>query len=105
MTVAPDPRELPVACTLGLVDGMERMQRWQRLVDVANPAFDRADNRLTVGFTGGAGVLEELQVLAAAERECCAFLDWDVSVVDRPTLTITADNPEDLDAIAGQFGS
>ncbi|MBA2414773.1 MAG: hypothetical protein H0V64_02530 [Geodermatophilaceae bacterium] len=44
-------------------------------------------------------------MLAAAERECCAFLDWDVSAVDRPTLTITADNPEDLDAIAGQFGS
>ncbi|MGI8528047.1 MAG: hypothetical protein ACR2KO_01075 [Geodermatophilaceae bacterium] len=106
MVFTPGPRELPVACTLGPTDGIERMQRWQRLLDAADPAFSRAGNRLTVRFVepaGHSGVLAELEVLAAAERECCAFLDWDVSSAGQPTLTITAKSAEDLDAVAGLF--
>lgn len=104
MPFTPDPHELPVACTLGPADGMNRMQRWRRLASAADPVAEREDTRLTVRFAPRPGVLDELHALAAAERECCAFLDWDVSAAGQPTLRITAGSAEDLDAVAGLLG-
>lgn len=100
----PDPGRLPVACTLTGSEGMDRMARWEQLAVAAPPVVVRDDRALTVRFADRPGVLAELRTLAAAERECCAFLDWQVSTDGQPTLTVTATDPTDLDAVAGLFG-
>lgn len=101
-----DRVDLPVACTLGLEDGAERMSRWKRLVERAAPTGRRMGRELEMRFQPGQGVQQELEALAAAEAQCCSFVAWTVLVDDKqPVLRVTApeDRPEDIESIARSF--
>ncbi len=103
-----DRDELPAACTLGPEDGAERLRRWHALTDRAAPTARRVAHQLEVRFPPGPGVHAELEALAAAEQQCCAFLVWTVTVDSgQPVLHVTAppDQPDDIDAIASLFGA
>ncbi|MDQ2751130.1 MAG: hypothetical protein ABI775_11235 [Pseudonocardiales bacterium] len=98
--------DLPVACTLGLEDGPERMRRWKQLGERATPTARRTGRELEVRFQPGPGVQEELEALAAAEAKCCGFVAWTVMLDDRqPLLRVTApeDKPENIESIASAF--
>jgi hypothetical protein len=71
--------ELPVACALGAGDGVARMRRWQALAKKSPPRAPLTDNRLEVQWHLDAGGAIELDLLAAAERECCSVLSWTVT--------------------------
>lgn len=52
------------------------------------------------------GLGEELQALAAAERQCCSFAQWNVThEEDYVVLHVAADpgRPDDIAAIAALF--
>ena len=100
-TVGHVPRTgLPVACTLGPDDGSARLRRWQALAEKGGPSARRSGHRLEVSYQAEPGVRDELEALAAAERECCSFVAWEVSQDgDLPVLRVTAD-PSDPDAVA-----
>lgn len=98
--------DLPVACTLGLEDGAERMRRWRKLVGRSAPTSRRMGHELEVRFQSGPGVQDELETLAAAEAQCCAFVAWTVLVDgSQLVLRVTApeDQPEDIESIARAF--
>jgi hypothetical protein len=100
--------ELPVACALGVGEGAERMGRWRALAQKAPPRAQRTDNRLEVRWQLDADGAVELDLLAAAERECCSFLSWTVTGVDTDTiLTVTADpnRPDDVASVAALFAA
>lgn len=100
--------ELPVACTLGVGDGVARMRRWQALAKEAPPRARRTDNRLHVRWHLDADGATELDVLAAAERECCPFLSWTVTRAGTDSiLTVVADpsRPDDVATIAALFAA
>lgn len=82
------------------------MLRWQQLAGRANPAARRTGHVLEVRFQTGSGVQEELELLAAAEQQCCSFLAWNVAP-DEPVLHVTApvDTPDVLEPIARAFGA
>jgi len=100
--------ELPVACTLGVGDGVARMRRWQALAEKAPPRARRTDNRLDVRWHLDADGAIELDLLAAAEHERCSFVSWTVT---RPgtdsVLTVTGDpsRPDDVATIAALFAA
>jgi hypothetical protein len=97
---------LPIACELGPSDGPERLRRWQRLRDTAGPVARLDGRRLEVRYQPRPGVHEELQELAAAEQQCCAFVSWSVQAVDdEPVLHVTAppETPEAIAPIAALF--
>lgn len=98
--------ELPIACTLGPDDGRSRMDRWQQLAEKANPAARRSGRQLEIRFEKGPGVQQELELLAAAEQQCCSFVGWTVSAHE-PVLHVTApvDNPDAVEPIALLFGA
>ena len=104
-----DPRgELPVACTLGPDDGAQRMRRWRMLLEANNPITSREGRTLDVRFEPGAGVLDELASLAAAEQRCCSFVTWTVTEDNgRPLLRVLAkpESPDDVASIAALFGT
>lgn len=59
-----------------------------------------------VRFQPGQGVQDELEALADAEAQCCAFVAWTVLVDGgQPVLRVTAprDRPEDIESIASAF--
>jgi hypothetical protein len=95
--------ELPVTCTLGPDDGAERMRRWHALVEATNPIATRDGWTLQVRFEPGAGVLDELASLAAAEQQCCSLVTWTVTEGNgRLLLRVLskAKSPDDVTAIA-----
>lgn len=103
----PDRLDLPVACSLGLDDGAERMRRWKQLGELAAPTARRSGRELEVRFQPGLGIREELEALAAAEAQCCAFVAWTVLFDDgQAVLRVTAPEhrPGDIESIARDFG-
>ena len=100
--------ELPVASALGRDDGQVRMLRWQRLGETADPVARRAGAVLEVRYRPGPGVREELQALAAAERQCCSFVSRTVTEDGgQPVLRVVADGgtPDDLALIVALVGA
>jgi hypothetical protein len=73
------PLGLPLACTLGPDDGAARLRRWQILAEKSPPRAQRSGNMLEVRWQLQAGVKDELEALAAAERQCCSFVSWGVT--------------------------
>ena len=72
------------------------------------PRTKRSGNELQISWRLDTQSAGELEALADAERECCAFVTWSVSRREPDTvLTITADpgRPEDLDAITALFAA
>jgi hypothetical protein len=67
---------LPVACTLGPADGGQRLADWRHVTEVAGAGRDIATGKVTLRFHDLPGIASELERLVAGERECCAFLGW-----------------------------
>lgn len=82
------------------------MDRWQQLAESAHPTARRSGHRLEVRFENEPGVQQELELLAAAEQQCCSFAAWTVAT-DEPILHVTApvDNPDAVEAIALLFSA
>jgi len=98
--------DVPLACTLGPIDGADRSRRWRQLAAEAAPVARRTEGRLEVRYQPGPGVLAELAALAAAEAECCSFVDWAVTEqAGDPTLVVSApaDQPGNIEPIAALF--
>jgi hypothetical protein len=103
-----EPGRRAVICTLGPDDGLARMRRWQALAEKGRPNAQRDGHRLEVHYQPEPGVREELEALAAAERQCCAFVAWDVREERHHiVLHVTANPsvPDQVAPIAALFGA
>ena len=102
------PVELPLACTLRREDGAARLRRWRILAEKSPPRAKRSGNMLEVRWQLRAGVKDELEALAAAERQCCSFVSWGVASEGADVvLRITAgeNRPGDVEPFAALFES
>jgi hypothetical protein len=99
----PSLGELPIACTLGLDDGAARMQRWRALSAQGHPSARRDGDRLVVRYRDDQGVREELDALAAAERQCCSFADWGVAQEGGHVVLRIASSPDGIASLAELF--
>lgn len=98
----------PVTCTLGSDDGLVRLQRWQRLHQIAAPTAQLKHGELEVRYQPGPDVLSELEDLVADERVCCSFVSWAVTEDSgQPVLRVTAppSSPDDIKPIAAMFAA
>ena len=74
--------EVPIACTLEGAAVSERVADWQSILGLATHRYETAAGRWRIEF--GAGVsLPVLAALVAAERDCCAFLSFAMTVDHR----------------------
>jgi hypothetical protein len=67
----------------------------------------RNGSELEVRYQSGSGVQAELEDLAAAEQECCAFVVWTLTQQDgQPILRVVAkpETADDIASIAAAFG-
>lgn len=90
-----------VRCDLSEPDRDERARAWRAL-----RPFVASRVRTAEGFrvTFGLAALERIEQLAAAERSCCGWGTWSVTVLaDHVVLDVTG--PEaPVDALAAAFG-
>jgi hypothetical protein len=99
---------LPISCTLGPSHGAARRRRWEALAEVGRPSARRLGHRLEIRYEDGPGVRNELEALAAAERDCCSFAKWRVSHGRGEVVLHVSADPEradDISAIAVLFGA
>jgi hypothetical protein len=87
---------LPVACTLGPFDGVQRLQQWQHLASVAGVGRTAARGAVTLRFHDLPEVGAELERLVAAEALCCDFLGWELRQVDDEWHVVITGTEADL---------
>ncbi len=91
--------ELPIACSLDAGEGGERLARWRDLAVKGSPAVRRESTQIVVRYRRRPGVLDELEALAAAERQCCSFAEWHVIRDSEYAELHIRSDPESLAAI------
>jgi hypothetical protein len=100
VTIEPAGRALlPVACTLGSEDGAQRLEEWRRLSASAGLGRGLAARKLTLRFRDLPGVRDELERLIAGERDCCAFLGWEVAFSEGELHVHITGDPDELRAL------
>ncbi|HUD38955.1 MAG TPA: hypothetical protein VMR14_18785 [Streptosporangiaceae bacterium] len=96
-----------VACSLSAGDLTQRAGRWRALTDRSGLGVVMTSDGLELAFCADDGVDQELQALAALERDCCAFATWTVSRVDdRLVLSVSGGDDEmAVGAVQDMFAS
>ena len=81
--------ELPlIACTLDASDQKQRLADWASLLREASGREETAEG---IRYSFAAELEPRVRALAAAEKECCAFLELELARVgDELELTVTA---------------
>jgi hypothetical protein len=97
------PDDLPVACTLGAMDGAARLARWRALSD-ARLDVRRMPDHVLVLYESQPDVHQELEALVAAERECCSFAAWELTQESGHLVLRIRSDAQGLAAIVGVFG-
>ena len=96
--------ELPLACSLPAAALGRREEEIGAVFREALAGARREGRRLTLTFRDAEGTLARVEALAAAERECCAFLDIAVRSEDAgPVLEIEA--PAGAEEVLGGFAA
>lgn len=93
MTVQP----IPIVCDMTDAPDTteERLAEYRRLFGTDLTGRERTESGIRFRFAARAGLVDEIRDLAAREKACCAFFDfdirehddeitWDASVVDDP---------------------
>jgi hypothetical protein len=101
-----DDESPPVACSLGQVDLAQRAERWRALAASALLRTSATQRGLRLVFGPGPGVADELETLAALERECCAFATWSVRAEGGEiALEVSGDCEEAAAAVRSMFAA
>jgi hypothetical protein len=82
------------------------MRRWEALSARGRLSARRSGHVLEVRYQAEPGLREELQALAAAERQCCSFVNWKVTQEkNHVVLHVLADpgRPDDIAVFAALF--
>jgi hypothetical protein len=80
----------PIACTLDARDRAARGREWAALRERARLGEHRTETTLTTTWRRDEGVKAEVERLVAAERECCAFLSFELTIRDDSVTLVTA---------------
>jgi hypothetical protein len=90
--------ETPIVCTLSAADMKDREGAWRKLMSSGLVQRDRVPGgiRLSAGPGAAAALIELIDL----ERECCAWIDFEVADGSVVTLTARGDGEE---VLAGMF--
>jgi hypothetical protein len=84
---------LPIACSLGAADFAGRLEELRALGADGLVSVAEQPDRAVLTFRPDVGIRRRVEAAAAAEAECCAFLDLRVEHREDATLlTISAPN-------------
>jgi hypothetical protein len=93
-----------VACSLSQADLAGRSARWRELARSALQQASRTPRGQRLTFSANQEAADELEELAALERQCCPFATWSVHSADgHLILDISATGPEGVGAVHAMF--
>ena len=73
------PEQLPIACSLTAEAAAERLDSFARLAEDALIRAERGRAGIELTFKGGAEIERALLEFIGAERQCCPFLDFELT--------------------------
>ena len=88
----------PIACTLSAADLKDRGSAWKKLMNSGLVERERVPGGIRLSAAPGAAVA--LIELIDLERECCAWIDFEVR--DGSVVTLTAEGDGEA-VLAGMF--
>ena len=83
--------ELPIACTLDAAGRARRLDGFTAVAEESMLGFELTERGTTIHFLREAE--GQLRALAAAEAECCPFLEFEIRG-DGETLVVDVSGPE-----------
>jgi hypothetical protein len=92
----------PVACSLDAGGKKTRFDEWRELKRVGLVGESREGRVLTTVWTAEAGIPARLEMLIEAERQCCAFLDFEVEELD-DVIRVRTVFPEGAESLLVSF--
>ncbi|MEO5678810.1 MAG: hypothetical protein ABIS47_03990 [Acidimicrobiales bacterium] len=94
----------PLTCTLSPAALADRGAAWAQ-VDTSAVERVHLTGRLQIRYRAEPGLVEIIEALAAAERQCCGWASWDVIPVEEGHCTLVVTGPPDqVAALADAFG-
>ena len=97
-------RSLPIACTLTGADFAARVEELRTLGRDGLVSVAEAPGRAVLRFRPDAEIRQRVEAAAAAEAECCAFLDFEVAH-DGEATTLTISAPNGGDEVVAEFAA
>jgi|Tabmets5t2r1_1033131.scaffolds.fasta_scaffold09430_4 hypothetical protein len=86
--------EIPIACTLDRAQLRRRGEDIRALGRAALTAVERSERQAVLRFRPDPEIHEQVKAIAAAESECCAFLDFTVAQEPGATVVTIASPPD-----------
>lgn len=102
------PDDMPIACSLNAAELTGRLAEMAAVGDAALIDAQWSATRAMLSFRDAPGVRSRIEVIVAAESQCCAFLE--MSLADRDAgfqLTVIAPEGAEvvLSEMVGAFGA
>ena len=88
------PSSLPIACSLTTDAAGDRLADWHALLSRALISRTSIRDGVRIELQNLSGVRRELELLVAAERECCPFMTISVDTTGRELLVLAVTAPE-----------
>jgi hypothetical protein len=94
----------PIACTLDAADRPQRERDIRTLGSAALLAIDRRRQSAFLRFRRDPGIRARVEAIAAAEADCCAFLDFEVAAGSE-VVTLRIDAPHGGEPMMDELAS
>lgn len=79
MPLTNSPETEPIACSLSPNELRDRSEGWQSLSDRALLDVSQEAGRVTATYRAEKGIADRLTELIEAEKECCPFLNFEMT--------------------------
>lgn len=94
----------PIACTLDAGGATARVDRWRALARAAQLSRRREPGRVRLTFRRDSAAEAMLNELVDLERQCCTFLDLEVTP-STDTLVLDVSGPSEAEPVLAMFAS
>lgn len=96
--------EAPIACSLTAAQLGERGRAWSELTSRWGRGVSQPPGAVVLTFTREALAIARLQQLVDLERECCAWIDFELVQRTETVDLLMRATPEGLPVVAEMFG-
>jgi hypothetical protein len=90
--------EVEIACSLNATELTQRLEEMSDLGRGALVDVRRGPGQVDLRFAGAAAVRDRVDAIAAAESECCPFLNLTVTG-DQDAVVLSIEAPEEADVV------
>jgi hypothetical protein len=94
-----------IACTLSAAEMGKRGRAWTELTSRWGRGSSRLSDAIVLTFAREPDAIARLELLVDQERECCAWIDFEIAESTQTVDLVMRATPEGLPIVAEMFGA